>query len=390
MALASHIVSGLGWIFAGLSAAGSIYTVMAAVLVLCFFDTERRPPKDDAEASASHETVSLLKPLNGEEAGLRQNLAAHFSQNLHNPLQIVFGVQRSDDPAADVARALMTHFPDIPSHLCVGDRAGIPNRKIANLIQMAPSASGAILVLSDSDIRPPPDHLSRVIAALDAPGVGVVTCPYVGAGEAGVWSELAGMGISYQFLPNVIAGVSLGMATPCMGSTIGLRRETLERVGGFEAFGAVLADDYALGAAVRGLGLTSVVAPSLVAHQCTETTLGALFRHELRWARTIKGVDPWGHVGSLLTHPLPLGLIAALLMRFAAPALIVLVIAVVARFLLAAAIDRSAGRRGRLLWLLPLRDVLSFTVFVGSFLGRAVEWRGKKFHVTTDGDLSPV
>jgi len=145
-----------------------------------------------------------------------------------------------------------------------------------------------------------------------------------------------------------------------------------------------------MGAAVRDLGLRSVVAPSLVAHSCSEGTLGEVFRHELRWARTIRGVDLAGHAGSLVTYPAPLALLAVLLTKFAAPALVVLALAIVARFLLAAAIDRSARHHSRLLWLLPVRDMLSLAVFIGSFLGRAVEWRGEKFHVTTDGDLSPV
>jgi ceramide glucosyltransferase len=375
MAVLSHIAAGLGWFFAVLAGAGSIYTAMTAVLVHSFFDTRRSPPADDKGAAASCDAVTFLKPLHGAEAGLRQNLAAHFFPDFHNPLQIVFGVQRSDDPAADIARALMAEHPDFAASLAIGDRPTVPNRKVANLIQMFPLATGAILVLSDSDIRPPPDHLRRVLDALSkpeaGPDVGIVTCPYFGVGETGVWSEIAGMGLSYH-------------------STIALRRETLERIGGFDAFGAVLADDYAMGAAVRGLGLRSVVAPSLVAHSCTETTLGEVFRHELRWARTIRGVDFAGHAGSLVTHPTPLAMLAVLLTGFAVPALVVLAVSIVARFLLAAVIERAARRRGRLLWLLPLRDMLSFAVFVGSFLGRTVEWRGETFHVTTDGDLSPV
>jgi ceramide glucosyltransferase len=396
MAFMSHIASGLGWMFAVLAAAGSIYTAITAILVHRFFDTRRSPPAEDQKAPESHDydTVTFLKPLHGAEAGLRQNLSAHFFQDLHNPLQIVFGLQRQDDPAADIARAVMAEHPDVPASVAIGDRQAVPNRKVANLIQMFPLAAGTILVVTDSDIRPPPDHLRRVLDALDRPDsgpeVGIVTCPYFGVGESGVWSEIAGMGVSYQFLPNVIAGVSLGMARPCMGSTIALSRETLERIGGFDAFGAVLADDYAMGAAVRALGLRSVLAPSLVAHGCSENTLGEVFRHELRWARTIRGVDFAGHAGSLVTHPAPLAMIGALLTGFAIPALIVLAVAVVARFLLAAVIDRAARRRSRLLWLLPVRDMLSFAVFVGSFLGRTVEWRGEKFHVTTDGDLSPA
>ncbi len=404
MALMGHIAAAVGWMFAGLAAAGSFYTAMTAVLVLRFFDARRGPTAEVKEAPATRETVTLLKPLHGAEAGLRQNLAAHFFQERYEPLQVVFGVQRLDDPAADIARALMADHPDVASDLAIGDFPAIPNRKVANLMQMLPFATGAILVISDSDIKPPPDHLHRVLRALSetrpeirpetppdgGSSVGIVTCPYFGVGETGLWSDVAGMGLSYHFLPNVITGVSLGLAKPCMGSTIALRRETLEQIGGFGAFGAVLADDYAMGAAVRRLGLRSVVAPCLVAHSCSEKTLGEVFRHELRWARTIRGVDLAGHAGSLVTHPAPLALIGVLLTGCAAPALVVLAVSIVARFLLAVVIDSVARRRTRLLWLLPLRDVLSFAVFVGSFLGRAVEWRGEKFHVTTGGDLRPA
>jgi ceramide glucosyltransferase len=380
----------LGWMFAALAVAGTIYTAMSAVLVSRFFTPRRRSPAGAPEPSPFEETVSLLKPLHGVEPGLRQNLAAHFLQTFNNPLEIVSGVQRADDPAADVARAVMAEHPAISSVVAVGDHPEVPNRKVANLIQMLAHATGETLVVTDSDIKPPPDHLRRVLAALATPGVGVVTCPYFGVGETGFWSDVSALGLRYQFLPNVVTGVSLGMATPCMGSTIALRRETLVRIGGFEAFGATLADDYAMGAAVRALGLRSHVAPVLVAHSCSERSLGEVFRHELRWARTVKGVNFAGHLGSVVTHPVPLALAALLLTGYSPLAVAVLASAIVARFLLSFAIDRAVGYGGRLLWLLPVRDMLSFGVFASSFLGHAVEWRGEKFHVSANGDLSPV
>ena len=388
--MVSLVLVGIGWAFAALAAAGSIYTAMTAVLALRFFDPRRAPHAGEKAPPPLDRKVSLLKPLHGAEAELRQNLAAHFLQDTALPYEIVFGVQRADDPALAVARAVMAEHPDIPSAIAVGDRAETPNRKIANLIQLYPRATGDILVLTDSDIRPPPGHLARVLAVLDQPGVGIVTCPYFGEGAGGLWADVAAMGVSYQFLPNVIAGVSLGLATPCMGSTIALRRETLERIGGFEAFGGVLADDYAMGAAVRGLGLRSRVAPVAVAHTCTEASLNEVFRHELRWARTIRQVDLPGHAGSLVTHPVPLGLIGLILTLGAPVAAAILAIAIVARFLLCAVIDHAARRRGRLPWLLPLRDMLSFVVFGASFVGQSVEWRGESFHVTAKGDLRPT
>ena len=374
----------LGWTFGALAIAGSAYTGLAIIFVLRFF---RAGP--ELGAAAHRPPATLLKPLHGDEPGLRRNLESFFDQAIGD-VEIVFGVQDPSDPAIAVIEALAALYPTVAVRLSLdGERRG-QNAKVSNLIAMQARARGEVLVISDSDIAAPPDYLAAVLAALQAPGVGVVTCPYVGRGETGFWSDIAAMGLSHHFMPNVITGVTLGMARPCMGSTIALRRETLERVGGFEAFRDVLADDYLLGAAVRALGLRSVVAPLLVTHSCAETNARDVVSHELRWARTVKGLDFPGHLGSLVTHPFPLALVAAALLGFTPAAVSLLAVALAARLGLAAAANHVAGRPAGALWMLPMRDVLSFGVFVGSFFGRAVVWRGQAFHVTTNGDLIPV
>jgi ceramide glucosyltransferase len=262
------------------------------------------------------------------------------------------------------------------------------NGKIANLINMEPHARHAILVVSDSDIAVAPDYLGRVVAALAPPDVGVVTCPYHGVARAGIWSRLAAMGLTYQFLPSLAAGLALGMAQPCMGSTIALRRETLARVGGFVRFADELADDYALGAAVRAAGLKSRVAPVLVAHGCADANLAALVAHELRWARTIRAVDPGGFFGSGLTHAIPLALIALGLMGGGAAALAGVAVAVACRLWMMRRVEEAAPPVTGAWWLFPARDILSFVVFAGSFFVRVVEWRGAKFRVDLDGGMA--
>lgn len=389
------VASVLGWLLAILSIAGVIYTAMTGVFVLRFFKSGQFPlgetwPVPETDPDATPTTATILKPLHGAEAGLRQNLAAHFFQNAHNPIQIIFGVQNPADPAIAIAQDVIAAHPEAAAQLAIGDGGAGANRKVANLIQMGSHATGEVLILCDSDIGPPPDHVAWVLAALAEPDLGIVTCPYYGRGETGIWSVLAAMGLSYQFMPSVITGVSLGMAKPCMGSTIALRPETLTAIGGFEAFRDVLADDYAMGAAVRALGQRSMVAPVLVSHSCTEASLAEVFAHELRWARTVRGVDPAGHGGSVVTHPVPLALLALLLLGLHPFPVLLLGAAIGVRVMLGCFADRVIGRRSGSLWVLPLRDMLSFAVFVGSFLGRAVVWRGEKFHVTTDGDLSPV
>ena len=103
------------------------------------------------------------------------------------------------------------------------------------------------------------------------------------------------------------------MARPCFGSTLALRRHTLGEIGGFIAFVDCLADDYAMGEALRARGYTISIPPFAIAHMCTEASAHEFWRHELRWARTIKSIDPVGYAGSIVAHPLPWALIAALL-----------------------------------------------------------------------------
>jgi ceramide glucosyltransferase len=82
------------------------------------------------------------------------------------------------------------------------------------------------------------------------------------------------MAIDYHFLPDVLVGLALGLARPCFGSTIALRRETLAAIGGFEAFLSYLADDYAMGEAVRATGMRVAIPPFVVAHACAERRRG--------------------------------------------------------------------------------------------------------------------
>jgi ceramide glucosyltransferase len=374
----------LGGVFAVLAAAGILYSVMTAVFVRRLF--RAADPGDSVGLAGS---VTVLKPLHGAEPGLSDSLESVFAQSLDQPLDIVLGVQDPADPARGIAEALIAGHPGVRARLSLGDAEGA-NRKVGNLIQMSAGGLGDIVVLSDSDIVLPDRHLARVLAALAQPGTGVVTCPYYGIGAGGFWSRLAAMGVSYQFMPNLITGVSLGLAHPCMGSTIALRRETLERIGGFEAFRDVLADDYAIGAAVRALGLKSVVAPLLVSHTANEASLAELYSHEMRWNRTVKGVDPIGYAGSLVTYPVPLALIAALLLGGSPVSLALLVAALLARHGVKSAVDDAIGVSLSPWWVLPLRDIVSSTVFVGSFLGRTVVWRGERLGVAPDGRLTRV
>ena len=198
------------------------------------------------------------------------------------------------------------------------------------------------------------------------------------------------MSTSYTFLPNAVLGASLGLAAPCFGSTVALRRRTLDEVGGFAAFANQLADDYEIGRAVRAKGHTLAIPAMSVGHTTAENDATALFRHELRWTRTIRTVNPAGHVGSLVTHGFVFALMSAVLLDFNSVSLAVLAAALVARLVLKSRVDRLFGTYAGPYWLLPLRDLLSFAVFVASLFGETVHWRGTHFAVEPSGAMSQV
>lgn len=380
----SFFLTLIGWGFAGLALAGCAYQLLAARLLPLLLAP---PPLRDPKPWPG---VTVLKPLHGAEPGLEAALTSLLTQDYPGPLQVVFGVQNPTDPAQAVVGTLRRAHPAADVALAVDSTDHGANRKVSNLINMAGRAKHEVLIVADSDIVVGPGYLRGVVAALGDPQVGVVTCPYHGLPTRGLWSCLAAMGISYQFLPSVAVGVGLKMAHPCMGSTVALRRETLERIGGFAAFADRLADDYAIGAAVRTTGLRSVVAPVLVGHVCTEDSLKALLQHELRWARTVRGVDPTGFAGSAVTYPVPLAALATIFTGAAPIGLAALGIALICRFWLRRDVDRLAGARTGPWWLTPLRDGLSFAVFLGAFFVCAVDWRGTRFRVDDRGTLKRI
>jgi ceramide glucosyltransferase len=285
---------------------GCVFTLVACACVYNF-------PGEDTAEPAAQPPVTVLKPLHDTEPGLPARLAAFCRQDYGAPVQILCGVRDHASPAAAVVQAMEVDFPDRRIELLVEPRSHGVNRKVSNLINMMPRVRHDTLVLSDSDIVVGPNYLRAVTALLAAPRAGAITCLYYGIGGEGLWTRLSALAINAQFLPHAVTAVSLGLAKPCFGATIALRRSTLDRIGGFGALADVLADDHAIGVAIRSQGYDVVTAPFLVGHHCFEGSLRQLIRHQIRVARTIKSIDPIGYAGTIITHPWPLALLALIL-----------------------------------------------------------------------------
>jgi ceramide glucosyltransferase len=376
----------LGWAFCAVAAVGAGYTLLAAWLVGRFMRPEANP-------AAPAPNVTILKPLHQCEPDLARNLESFFTQDYPGAVQIVFGVHDENDPALKVVQALQAKYPRADTAVIADAALYGANAKVSNLINMLPRARHDTLILSDSDIAVDSHWLIQVTAALSRPGVGIVTCLYTGEPARDghkLWSGLAAMGTSYTFLPNAVVGTSLGLATPCFGSTIALRRETLDEVGGFAAFADQLADDYEIGRAVRAKGYTLAIPAMGVGHTAAENTARDFFRHELRWSRTIRLVDPVGHLGSIVTHGFAFALMGAAALGFDPVSLAILAAALGSRLFLKWRIDGLFGTYAGPLWLVPVRDLLSFVLFLASLRGETVHWRGTHFAVEPSGAISQV
>ncbi len=346
----------------------------------------RRPFNLPGGTRAYHPPVSVLKPLHGAEPGLSDNLRSFADQD-YPAVQLVLGVRDPGDSALAVARALIRDRPDRDIALVVNSRVRGSNLKVANLENMLPASRHQWIVLADSDMRVDRHYLPIITEPLARPETGLVTCVYKGVAAGGLWSRLAAMQINFSFLPGAIVGDAIQVGGGCFGATIALRRDVLDRIGGFARVRDELADDHRMGTAVRELGLEIVLSPYVVENRVSEASLSGLWRHELRWARTTRLMAPAGFAGSVTTHTVVLTALGAALFGSGIVAWCAVVLALLLRWASAAAMARWLDLPRRGLWLLPLRDALSFAVFLSSFCGRRVQWGERLLRIEPDGHM---
>ena len=360
-------------------AAGYSLVALAAALAWRTYASRPRP------TLALQPPVTVLKPLHDAEPGLRGRLAAFCRQDYAGAVQVLCGTQDRDSRAVVVVGAMDSGSPGTTIELIVEPRGHGVNRKVSNLINMMPRACHDTLVLSDSDIVVRRDYLRTITALLAPSDVGAVTCLYYGIGGEGLWTRLSALAINVQFLPQAVMAVSLGLAKPCCGATIALRRSMLERIGGFGALADTLADDHAIGVAVSAEGYDIVTAPFLVGHSCFEASLLQLVRQQIRVARTIKSIYPIAYACTVITHTWPLALLGLLLGSPAAS--LVVAAALLSRLMLCRCVEWRFDLPRQNYWLMPLQDMIAFSVYIMSFFGATVHWRGADYRVMADGSL---
>ncbi|HEY3974243.1 MAG TPA: bacteriohopanetetrol glucosamine biosynthesis glycosyltransferase HpnI [Candidatus Sulfotelmatobacter sp.] len=328
--------------------------------------------------------VSILKPLKGSDPDIYESFRSHCLQN-YPEYEIIFGVSDSDDPAVASVRQLQREFPSHTIRLVVSANKLGPNVKVSNLEQMLPAAHFEHLIVNDSDIRVEPDYLRRIVAPLADERVGMVTCLYVGVAANTLGSQLEALGISTDFCPGVLVARQLeGGLRFGLGSTLAFRRSDLAQIGGFRAIVDFLADDYEIGRRIADLGLQVQLSDVVVETRLPAYDLRGFWAHQLRWARGVRDARKGGYIGLISTYGLMWALLALIAAGAAAWSWAILGVMLLLRSIVALVIGRSVLRDARLtknLWLLPIRDFIAVAVWVASFAGHTVTWRGDRFEL---------
>ena len=379
------------WAILALALGPLFYYLVGIYSAWRFFRVAHRGARQTPLAKDEGRPISVLKPVRGLDPDAYENFAS-FCRQQYPEFEVLFAVNDGEDPVVPVVQKLIADFPGQPIRLIVvAERLG-PNTKVSNLCRLVREARHDLLVITDSDVRVEPGYLQSVAAMFREPGVGGVTALYRGRDNLQFVAAMDCVGSSAAFCGAALVAREIEGLKFMMGSTMATTKERLAEIGGFEAMVDLHSDDYELGRRIAARGYQIELLSEPVWMAFPSQTLGEYLRHELRWAIGIRNIRPGGHFGMLFTHGLPWAIASAVV----APSIAVGVTYVCAYFVLRFAMAWTVGVWGlrdpvlrRRIWLLPVRDLLSFFIWLASFGMNRIEWRGNLF-MLKKGRMIPV
>ena len=192
-----------------------------------------------------------------------------------------------------------------------------------------------------------------------------------------------------------------------------IRRDALAQIGGFPSLADCLADDYQLGHRIAQNGQRIALCP--VVAECWDAPMNwrDVWKHQLRWARTIRVCQPLPYFFSILSNatlwpllwlasafcqwlPMTNSKVAADSFRHFETqiallnGMILAIVFLMIRIVLAENLQRRYTPERNLVspfWLVPVKDLLQAAIWFCAFTGNTVEWRGRKMKLRRDGTL---
>ena len=328
------------------------------------------------------EGVSVLKPLRGLDPNTVEAFVSQVEQT-HPEFEVLFAAREANDPAALEVAHLQSKHPQAPVQFFSGGPATL-NRKVGLLVELSRHAKYPLRVVNDSDIKVDADYLATVTAPLVDPGVGVVTCLYRVKAH-NVQAAWEALGIMTDFMPSTMVAQLIGVREFGLGSTLAFRAEDLEKAGGFESFADYIADDYQLAKSITALGKRVVLSTYVVETTLGEATWLGVWRHQLRWARTIRLSKGAGYLGLPITQA-GLWIVIAWLCG-ALPVVFSLLVLRILSALTGGGLVLKSPLAAIFCWLAPCWDLYSFAIWFASYCGRTVRWRDRKLTIGPKGRI---
>ncbi|MEW5964391.1 MAG: ceramide glucosyltransferase [Pseudomonadota bacterium] len=370
----------IGWMgsvaaaFAGLTIAAHVVSTLLA-LRRC------RAATTPSVHADSLPPVSIIRPAHGVDPFDEVTLRSTFRLD-HPRFEVLFCVQRADDPAVPLIRRLIGEHPDVPARLLVGDDRSTANPKLNNVIKGWQAARHDWIAIADSNVLMPGDYLARLLGAWRS-DTGLVCSPPAGSHASGFWAELECAFLNtYQARWQYAADSSgLGFA---QGKSMLWRRELLDRAGGIRALAREIAEDAAATKIVRDRGLRVRLVDGPFAQPIGRRRARQVWDRQLRWARLRRATFPLYFAPELMTGAVP-SLLAVGVVADAAgldPVAAVSTIAI-AWYGLEAWLARSAGWQltplSPVAWL--VRDASLPLLWLQAWLGNEFVWRGNVMSV---------
>ncbi|MFZ0144922.1 MAG: glycosyltransferase, partial [Candidatus Sulfotelmatobacter sp.] len=366
------------------TASSAVFLGLAALGVIRFRADARKRLRSVVE-DAHLPPVSVLKPVHGLEARLKENIESFFRQD-YPDYEILFAADEANDAALDIVREVCARYPHIRSRVLVTGTPW-PNPVVYAFHCMAEAAAHNILVTTDSDVEVGPRYLREIVPPLLDPQVGMVTCVYRGKNAAGFFSGLTAIGMSVEMTAGVLVANLLEGMRFGLGPTTVVRKDSLASIGGYTALRDYIAYDFAIGNLMAKKGYQVVLSGHVIDHVVNQPSFRRMWQNQLRWAQTTRYSRPKGHFGSGLIFAMPYGLLGFLAAgflghwRIGAPLLAVAVLnRLIEAWLVGWLVVRDPQIR-RAPWLYPLRDLLGFLVWFASYLNLRYVWRDSRFEL---------
>jgi len=384
------LLSILFWAAAAGSVTSSIYCCMVLAAALRFGLRKRREQSAPAEFLPP---LSVLKPLHGTEPGMERNLESFFEQE-YPEFELLFCARFATDEGLQLAQRVGQRYPHVEAKYvtCGEPMPKFHNAKVYSLARLDSVAKNDLYITSDADVRVEKNYLQRMVQYLKDPNLGLASCVYLGTAQehAGFATQLDAVGKSVEMTSGVLVADMIEGTKFALGATMATRRKSFQAVGGFDELGQFYADDFVLGNRLAAQGRGVMMATHIIRLMVQDSPFWLSFRNQLRWMQSTRRSRPWGHFGSGLTFAMPfglLGLLWGLLSGHAGLGALWLAAMVVNRWLQAGAILTVLGDPDRLYNALiyPLRDVLGFVLWVGSYGGENFYYRGKIYKLKEGG-----